>query len=172
MHKGKISSGIAPVLRLFDASVALTDQGENKRPGAMTIYIEPWHLDILAFLDLKRNKGNETTKARRLFYALWVPDLLYVIHSCIIHSFHLWAIRFYSMKRVEENESWTLFSPSDVPNLLNNHGRTFDTVYKQYEHSTIKKQTVKARLIWKEILECQIETGGPFILYKDSVNGT
>ena len=136
----------------------------------MTVYIEPWHADILTFLDMKRNRGSETSKARRLFYALWVPDLLCVLTQyTFIHTAYKHNI---SMKRVEDDGLWTLFDPVDVPELLNNHGDLFERLYQRYEKSDLKKQSLGARTLWKEILESQIETGGPFIMYKDAANGT
>ncbi|PPQ72612.1 hypothetical protein CVT26_004086 [Gymnopilus dilepis] len=149
-RKRRQSHGITPVLQLFDASLAITEQSENKRPGAIAVYLEPWHLDIVSFLDMRRNRGNDAKKGRRLFYALWIPDIF--------------------MQRVRSGETWSLFSPGDVPDLLTTFGERFNKAYNMYEKNAKARREIPARTLWKSILECQIETGGPFMLYKDAVN--
>ena len=126
------------------------DQGGGKRKGSFAIYIEPWHSDIFDFLDLKKNHGKEEMRARDLFYAMWVPDLF--------------------MKRVEENAEWTLMCPNECPGLYDCHGDEFDKLYLKYEKKSKGRKTIKARELWEKILESQIETGTPYMLYKDSAN--
>ena len=126
------------------------DQGGGKRKGSFAIYVEPWHTDIFDFLELKKNHGKEEMRARDLFYAMWIPDLF--------------------MKRVEENASWTLMCPNECPDLFNCHGDTFDKLYLSYEKKGKGRKTIKARELWEKILESQIETGTPYMLYKDSAN--
>ncbi|THH30034.1 hypothetical protein EUX98_g4141 [Antrodiella citrinella] len=144
------SNGIVPMLRAYDATARYVDQGGNKRPGAFAIYIEPWHADIFEFLDLRKNHGKEEVRARDLFYALWIPDLF--------------------MKRVEENGEWSLFCPSEAPGLHEVHGEEFERLYEQYEREGRARKTIEAQKLWYAVLEAQIETGGPFMLYKDAAN--
>ena len=144
------SNGIVPMLRVFNDTARYVDQGGGKRKGSFAIYIEPWHSDIFDFLDLKKNHGKEEMRARDLFYALWVPDLF--------------------MKRVEENAEWTLMCPNECPGLYDCHGDEFDKLYLKYEKKSKGRKTIKARELWEKILESQIETGTPYMLYKDSAN--
>lgn len=144
------SNGIVPMLRVFNDTARYVDQGGGKRKGSFAIYVEPWHADIFDFLDLKKNHGKEEMRARDLFYAMWVPDLF--------------------MKRVEEDAEWTLMCPHECPNLYDIHGEEFDKLYLQYEAEGKGRRTVKARELWEKILESQIETGTPYMLYKDSAN--
>lgn len=145
-----ISTGIVPMLRNFDMTARYVDQGGNKRKGAIAIYLEPWHADIFDFLDLKKNHGKEERRARDLFYGLWIPDLF--------------------MKRVEENSTWSLFSPDEAPGLSLCYGTEFEQKYQQYEQDGKARKTIQARDLWFAILESQIETGTPYMLYKDAVN--
>ena len=144
------SNGIVPMLRVFNDTARYVDQGGGKRKGSFAIYVEPWHADIFEFLELKKNHGKEEMRARDLFYAMWTPDLF--------------------MKRVEENADWTLMCPNECPNLLNVHGEEFEALYTQYEKEGKGRKTIKARELWEKILESQIETGTPYMLYKDSAN--
>jgi len=144
------SNGIVPMLRVFNDTARYVDQGGGKRKGSFAIYIEPWHSDIFDFLDLKKNHGKEEMRARDLFYAMWVPDLF--------------------MKRVEENAEWTLMCPNECPGLYDCHGEEFDKLYLKYEKNSKGRKTIKARELWEKILESQIETGTPYMLYKDSAN--
>ncbi len=144
------SNGIVPMLRVFNDTARYVDQGGGKRKGSFAIYIEPWHADIFEFLELKKNHGKEEMRARDLFYAMWTPDLF--------------------MKRVEENADWTLMCPNECPNLFNVHGEEFEALYTQYEKEGKGRKTIKARELWEKILESQIETGTPYMLYKDSAN--
>lgn len=144
------SNGIVPMLRVFNDTARYVDQGGGKRKGSFAIYVEPWHADIFDFLDLKKNHGKEEMRARDLFYAMWIPDLF--------------------MKRVEEDSTWTLMCPNECPNLYNIHGAEFDTLYLSYEAQGKGRKTVKARELWEKILESQIETGTPYMLYKDAAN--
>ncbi|KAH8104654.1 ribonucleotide reductase [Cristinia sonorae] len=144
------SNGIVPMLRAYDATARYVDQGGNKRPGAFAIYIEPWHADIFEFIDLRKNHGKEEVRARDLFYALWIPDLF--------------------MKRVEENGQWSLFCPNEAPGLHEVHGEEFERLYEQYEREGRARKTIEAQKLWYAVLEAQIETGGPFMLYKDAAN--
>lgn len=145
------SNGIVPMLRNFDMTARYVDQGGGKRKGSFAIYLEPWHADIKDFLDLKKNHGKEELRARDLFYALWVSDLF--------------------MKRVEANEDWSLFCPNEAPGLADCHGAEFERLYEKYEKEGRARETVKAQELWFEILESQIETGTPYLLYKDAANG-
>ena len=145
-----VSNGIIPMLRNFDMTARYVDQGGGKRKGSFAIYLEPWHCDVFEFLQLKKNHGKEELRARDLFYAMWIPDLF--------------------MKRVEENESWSLFSPDEAPNLHETYGEEFEKLYTKYEKEGKARKTVKAQDLWFEILESQIETGNPYILYKDHAN--
>ncbi len=144
------SNGIVPMLRNFDMTARYVDQGGGKRKGSFAIYLEPWHDDIFAFLDLKKNHGKEELRARDLFYALWVPDLF--------------------MKRVQENEEWSLFCPNEAPGLADVHGEEFEKLYEKYEKEGRARRTIKAQELWFEILESQIETGTPYMLFKDAAN--
>lgn len=144
------SNGIVPMLRVFNDTARYVDQGGGKRKGSFAIYLEPWHADVLQFLDLRKNHGKEEMRARDLFYAMWIPDLF--------------------MKRVEQDGNWTLMCPNECPNLFDNYGEKFDELYTQYEQAGKGRKTIKARELWEKILESQIETGTPYMLYKDSVN--
>lgn len=145
------SNGIVPMLRVFNDTARYVDQGGGKRKGSFAIYIEPWHADIYDFLDLKKNHGKEEQRARDLFYALWIPDLF--------------------MKRVEENGEWTLMCPNECPGLADCHGAAFEKLYTQYEAQGKGRKTIKAQELWFKVLESQIETGTPYMLYKDAANG-
>ena len=145
------SNGIVPMLRVFNDTARYVDQGGGKRKGSFAVYIEPWHADIHDFLDLKKNHGKEEQRARDLFYALWIPDLF--------------------MKRVEDNGDWTLMCPNECPGLADNHGAAFEKLYTQYEAEGKGRKTIKAQDLWFKILESQIETGTPYMLYKDAANG-
>ncbi|GJM28090.1 MAG: ribonucleoside-diphosphate reductase [Cyclobacteriaceae bacterium] len=147
---GGTSNGIVPMLRNFDMTARYVDQGGGKRKGSFAIYLEPWHADVFAFLDLKKNHGKEELRARDLFYALWVPDLF--------------------MKRVEQNEDWSLFCPNECPGLSDCYGEEFERLYAKYEKEGRYRKQIKAQDLWFEILEAQIETGTPYILYKDAAN--
>ena len=144
------SNGIVPMLRVFNSIANYVDQGGGKRKGSFAIYLEPWHADIEHFLELKKNTGKEEFRARDLFYALWTPDLF--------------------MKRVEEDGMWTLMCPHQCPGLSDVYGKDFDKLYMQYEKEGKGFKTIKARELWGKVLESQIETGTPYILYKDSCN--
>ncbi|MFD0977107.1 ribonucleoside-diphosphate reductase subunit alpha [Salinimicrobium gaetbulicola] len=144
------SNGIVPMLRVFNDTARYVDQGGGKRKGSFAIYVEPWHADIFDFLDLKKNHGKEEMRARDLFYAMWIPDLF--------------------MKRVEEDGKWTLMCPNECPDLYNKHGEEFESLYLKYESEDKGRRTIKARELWEKILESQIETGTPYMLYKDSAN--
>ena len=144
------SNGIVPMLRAFDATARYVDQGGGKRKGSFAIYLEPWHADIFDFLQLKKNHGKVELRARDLFYALWVPDLF--------------------MKRVEEGAKWSLFCPNEAPDLYLHHGEAFERLYTQYEKEGRARKELPAQELWFEILEAQIETGMPYILYKDQAN--
>jgi len=144
------SNGIVPMLRAYDATARYVDQGGNKRPGAFAIYLEPWHPDVFDFLDLRKNHGKEESRARDLFYALWICDLF--------------------MKRVEANENWSLFCPNEAPDLHEVHGEEFEALYEKYENEGRARKVIPAQKLWYAILEAQIETGGPFMCYKDSAN--
>jgi ribonucleoside-diphosphate reductase alpha chain len=144
------SNGIVPMLQVFNDTARYVDQGGGKRKGSFAIYVEPWHADIYEFLDLKKNHGKEEMRARDLFYAMWIPDLF--------------------MKRVEDNESWTLMCPNECPNLFTTHSEEFEALYLKYEAANKGRKTVRARELWEKILESQIETGTPYMLYKDAAN--
>ncbi|WP_420576140.1 ribonucleoside-diphosphate reductase subunit alpha [Ekhidna sp.] len=144
------SNGIVPMLRNFDMTARYVDQGGGKRKGSFAIYLEPWHADIFDFLDLRKNHGKEELRARDLFYALWIPDLF--------------------MERVESNGDWTLMSPDECPGLFDSYGDEFKALYEKYEREGKGRKTVKAQDLWFEILEAQIETGTPYMLYKDAAN--
>ena len=144
------SNGIVPMLRVFNDTARYVDQGGGKRKGSFAIYVEPWHADIFDFLELKKNHGKEEMRARDLFYAMWISDLF--------------------MKRVEENSTWTLMCPNECPGLYDCHGEAFEKLYLKYEKEGKGRRTIQARELWDKILESQIETGTPYMLYKDSAN--
>ena len=144
------SNGVVPMLRVFNDTARYVDQGGGKRKGSFAIYVEPWHADIFDFLDLKKNHGKEEQRARDLFYALWIPDLF--------------------MKRVEDNGDWTLMCPNECPGLSDTYGKKFEKLYKKYESEGKGRKTIKAQELWFKILESQIETGTPYMLYKDAAN--
>lgn len=145
-----VSNGLVPMLRVYNNTARYVDQGGNKRPGAFAVYLEPWHADIFEFLDLKKNTGKEEVRARELFYALWIPDLF--------------------MKRVEQNEMWSLMCPHDCPGLADCWGEEFEALYEKYEKEKRYMKQVSAQILWKAIIEAQVETGTPYMLYKDSCN--
>lgn len=138
------------MLRVFDVTSHYVDQGGGKRPGAFAIYLEPWHADIFDVLNLKKNHGKEEQRARNLFYGLWVPDLF--------------------MKRVEEDGVWSLMCPHRCPGLAECHGEEFEQLYSKYEDEKRYTRQVRARELWAAILDAQIETGTPYLLYKDAAN--
>ena len=144
------SNGIVPMLRVYNDTARYVDQGGGKRKGSFAIYIEPWHADIMDFLDLKKNHGKEEMRARDLFYAMWIPDLF--------------------MKRVQEDSRWTLMCPNECPGLYDVHSDSFEELYLRYEAEGKGRKTIKARELWEKILESQIETGTPYMLYKDAAN--
>lgn len=148
------SNGIVPMLKVFNETARYVDQGGGKRKGSIAVYLEPWHADIQDFIDLKKNHGKEEMRARDLFLALWTPDLF--------------------MKRVEEDGQWTLFDPAKVPGLIDAYDsddkKDFTELYERYETEGIGEKTIKARELWAQILENQIETGVPYVLYKDAAN--
>lgn len=144
------SNGIVPMLRVFNDTARYVDQGGGKRKGSFAVYIEPWHADIFDFLDLRKNHGKEEMRARDLFLAMWIPDLF--------------------MKRVQEDSTWTLMCPNECPDLYNVHSDEFDALYLGYEAANKGRKTIKARELWEKILESQIETGLPYMLYKDAAN--
>jgi ribonucleoside-diphosphate reductase alpha chain len=144
------SNGIVPMLRVFNDTARYVDQGGGKRKGSFAIYIETWHADIFEFLDLKKNTGKEEMRARDLFFAMWTSDLF--------------------MKRVEEDTTWTLMCPNECPGLDNLYGEEFEALYTAYEAQGKGRKTIKARELWEKILESQIETGTPYMLYKDAAN--
>lgn len=144
------SNGIVPMLRVFNDTARYVDQGGGKRKGSFAIYIETWHADIFDFLDLKKNHGKEEMRARDLFYAMWISDLF--------------------MKRVQEDGQWTLMCPNECPGLDETHSEAFEELYLKYEAEGRGRKTIKARELWEKILESQIETGTPYMLYKDAAN--
>ncbi|MBX2892010.1 MAG: ribonucleoside-diphosphate reductase subunit alpha [Saprospiraceae bacterium] len=147
---GGTSNGIIPMLRVFNDAARYVDQGGGKRKGAFAVYLEPWHADVFEFLELKKNHGKEEMRARDLFYALWICDLF--------------------MERVKADKDWSLFDPNEAPGLFDVYGAKFEALYHQYEQEGRQRKTVKARELWNAILESQIETGTPYILYKDAAN--
>jgi ribonucleoside-diphosphate reductase alpha subunit len=157
---GGTSNGLVPMLRVYNNTARYIDQGGGKRPGAFAMYLEPHHPDIIEFIEMKRNIGSEEMKARDLFYAIWMPDLL--------------------MERIDSNSNWTLLDPHEFPNLSYVHGEEYRNLYHKYErdfqnkyrHNPImlKKNIIPARDLWKKIIEAQVETGSPYILYKDVIN--
>lgn len=145
------SNGLVPMLRVFNNTARYVDQGGGRRKGSIAVYLEPWHADVEAFLDLRKNQGNEQERARDLFYALWVPDLF--------------------MKRVEANLAWSLFCPNEAPGLSDVYGKDFEELYVRYEsREGLSRKTMKARDLWDRILDTQVETGTPYILFKDAAN--
>jgi len=144
------SNGIVPMLRVFNDTARYVDQGGGKRKGSFAIYLEPWHADVFDFLDLKKNHGKEEQRARDLFFALWIPDLF--------------------MKRVKNNETWTLMCPHECPGLSDTHSEEFEALYTKYESEGKGRKTINAQDLWFKILESQIETGTPYMLYKDAAN--
>ncbi len=144
------SNGIIPMLRVFNDTARYVDQGGGKRKGAFSVYLEPWHADVFEFLELRKNHGKEEMRARDLFLALWIPDLF--------------------MKRVEEDAEWSLFCPNEAKNLHTTHGTEFEALYIKYEQEGRAKKTIQARELWNAVLESQIETGTPYVLYKDAAN--
>ena len=147
---GGTSNGIIPMLRVFNDTARYVDQGGGKRKGAFAVYLEPWHADIFDFLDLKKNHGKEEMRARDLFYAMWISDLF--------------------MERVEVDGEWSLFCPNEAKNLCDVYGQEFKDLYKKYEDEGLARKVIKARDLWSSIMESQIETGTPYILYKDACN--
>jgi len=144
------SNGIVPMLRVFNDTARYVDQGGGKRKGSFAMYLEPWHADIFDFLDLRKNHGKEEMRARDLFYAMWIPDLF--------------------MKRVQEDATWTLMCPNECPGLPDIHSEEFEVLYTKYEAEGKGRKTIKARELWEKITESQIETGTPYMLYKDAAN--
>ena len=138
------------MLRVFNATARYCDQGGGKRKGAFAIYLEPWHYDVEQFLELRKNHGKEESRARDLFYALWIPDLF--------------------MKRVKQGGDWTLMCPNECPNLSDTWGDEFEKLYEGYEKQGRGKKTLKAQLLWNQIIDSQIETGTPYMVYKDTCN--
>jgi len=145
-----ISNGIVPMLRVYNETARYVDQGGGKRKGTIAVYLEPWHAEVFDFLDLKKNTGKEEQRARDLFYALWIPDLF--------------------MRRVREDKDWSLFCPDQCPGLYEVHSEEFDKLYEQYERDGKAKKVVRAQELWAKIIESQIETGTPYMLYKDPAN--
>ncbi|MBT7652380.1 MAG: ribonucleoside-diphosphate reductase subunit alpha [Flavobacteriales bacterium] len=144
------SNGIVPMLRVFNDTARYVDQGGGRRKGSFAMYLEPWHSDVFDFLEMRKNHGKEEQRARDLFYALWIPDLF--------------------MKRVEENGDWTLMCPNECPGLPESHSAEFDALYTKYEKEGKGRKTIKAQDLWFKILESQVETGTPYMLYKDAAN--
>ncbi|MEN8789349.1 MAG: ribonucleoside-diphosphate reductase subunit alpha [Flavobacteriaceae bacterium] len=144
------SNGIVPMLRVFNDTARYVDQGGGKRKGSFAIYVEPWHADIFEFLELKKNHGKEEMRARDLFYAMWIPDLF--------------------MRRVESDAEWTLMCPNECPGLFTTHSEEFEELYIKYEEEGKGRKKIRARELWEKILESQIETGTPYMLYKDAAN--
>ncbi len=144
------SNGIVPMLKVYNDTARYVDQGGGKRKGSFAVYLEPWHADIFQFLDLKKNHGKEEMRARDLFFAMWIPDLF--------------------MKRVEEDGKWTLMCPNECPHLFDTYGDEFEKLYTGYEKVGKGRKTIKARELWGKIMEAQIETGNPYMLYKDAAN--
>lgn len=144
------SNGIVPMLRVFNDTARYVDQGGGKRKGSFAVYLEPWHADIFDFLEMKKNTGKEEQRARDLFYALWTPDLF--------------------MKRVEEDGSWSLFCPHECPGLSDTYGAEFENLYHRYEKEGKAKKTIRAQDLWFAVLESQVESGSPYMLYKDAAN--
>jgi ribonucleoside-diphosphate reductase alpha chain len=147
---GGISNGLVPMLRVFNNTARYVDQGGGKRNGSFAMYLEPWHADVEEFLELKKNTGSEEERARDLFYAMWVPDLF--------------------MERVDANGDWTLFCPSEAPGLADVVGKDFKDLYERYEREGRGRKTIKAQKLWFHILDSQIESGTPYLVYKDAAN--
>ncbi len=147
---GGTSNGIIPMLKVYNDTARYVDQGGGKRKGAFAVYLEPWHADIHDFLDLKKNHGKEELRARDLFYAMWIPDLF--------------------MERIKDNGDWSLFCPNEAPGLADTYGEQFVALYTKYEQEGRARKTIKAQDLWFSILESQIETGTPYVLYKDACN--
>ena len=147
---GGASNGIIPMLRVYNDTARYVDQGGGKRKGAFAVYLEPWHADIEEFLELKKNFGKEEMRARDLFYALWISDLF--------------------MERVKEDGEWSLFCPNEAPGLHDCYGGEFEALYHKYEKEGRARKTIRAQELWFKVLESQIETGTPYILYKDAAN--
>jgi len=145
-----VSNGIVPMLRVFNNTAKYVDQGGGKRNGSFAIYLEPWHADLEYFLEMRKNHGDEEMKARDLFYALWIPDLF--------------------MKRIKSDGDWTMMCPDECPGLSDVHSEEFDALYEKYESEGKGRKTIKARDLWFRVLDAQMETGTPYLLFKDSVN--
>jgi ribonucleoside-diphosphate reductase alpha chain/ribonucleoside-diphosphate reductase subunit M1 len=144
------SNGIVPMLRVYNNTARYVDQGGGKRKGSIAIYLEPWHADIMDFLEMKKNHGNEMERARDLFYAMWIPDLF--------------------MKRVEENGTWSLFCPNEAKGLADVWGDEFEALYARHEAAGLARKTMPAQELWFAILSSQVETGTPYMVYKDACN--
>jgi ribonucleoside-diphosphate reductase alpha chain len=144
------SNGIIPMLKVFNETARYVDQGGGRRKGSFAVYLEPWHCDVEDFLNLRKNHGKEEMRARDLFLALWIPDLF--------------------MERIREGGDWTLFSPDEAPGLSDAYGKDFETLYMKYESQNKGRKTIKAQDLWYKIIEAQIETGVPYMLYKDAAN--
>jgi ribonucleoside-diphosphate reductase alpha chain len=145
-----VSNGIVPMLKVFNNTAKYVDQGGGKRNGSFAIYLEPWHADIAMFLQMRKNHGDEELKARDLFYALWIPDLF--------------------MERVKTNGKWTLMCPDECPGLSDVYGQAFVELYEKYEADGKGRETIDARDLWLQVLDAQMETGTPYLLYKDAAN--
>lgn len=148
--KNATFSRIIPMLRLFNDTGRYVDEQGRQRKGAIAVYLEPWHVDISEFLDLRNNRGKEEQESRDLFYALWVPDLF--------------------MKRVKSDGKWSLFCPSEAPGLASCWGKNFEDLYERFEREGKAKKVIKAKILWSEVLKSQIQTGTPYLLFKDSCN--
>lgn len=144
------SNGLTPMLKVFNDTARYVDQGGGKRKGSFAIWLEPWHPDVESWLDLKKNHGDENARARDLFYGLWVPDLF--------------------MKRVKENKTWSMFCPNKCPGLQDTWGEEFEALYQRYEHEGKAHATINAQELWLKICDSQVETGTPYLMYKDSCN--
>lgn len=144
------SNGLVPMLKVFNDTARYVDQGGGKRKGSFAVYLEPWHADVVEFLQLRKNNGTEENRARDLFYALWIPDLF--------------------MKRVEADEDWTLMCPNECPGLFDCWGEEFEKLYTNYEKTGKGRKAIKAQWLWQQIIDSQIETGTPYMLYKDACN--
>ena len=144
------SNGIVPMLRVYNTTARYVDQGGGKRNGSFAVYLEPWHSDIELFLEMRKSHGEEEMRARDLFFALWIPDLF--------------------MQRVQDNKSWTLMCPDQCPGLSDVYGEKFASLYVKYEQEDRGKKKILARDLWFKILDSQIETGTPYMLYKDAAN--
>lgn len=147
---GGQSNGLIPMLKVYNETARYVDQGGGRRKGSFAVYLEPWHADVFDFLELKKNHGKEEMRARDLFYAMWIPDLF--------------------MERVKSDGEWSLFCPNEAPNLYDVHSEEFNALYEKYENEGRQRRTIKARELWNKIIESQIETGTPYLLYKDAAN--